>query len=151
MRAQNPLIRTLNSSIPFARHLGIEILHAEDGIGEASLTVADHHFNNAGIVHASVYSSLAEATSEAATFSAFAEVLRQVRTVASQSTVYFLSSARSNLHAVAKVRDDCPVLRKVLAREGNVLFPVDVQIFDVERTKVFESTVDWHVSLERGR
>jgi uncharacterized protein (TIGR00369 family) len=59
-------VRTLFSQAAFLRHVGIQLTDVGPGWAETSMTVAPHHFQTEGFVHAGVQATIADHTAGAA-------------------------------------------------------------------------------------
>jgi acyl-CoA thioesterase len=54
--------------LPFVDHVGMSIEEQRDGLSRCTLSVEDHHFNSAGIVHGGVLFTLADTAMGAALY-----------------------------------------------------------------------------------
>jgi acyl-coenzyme A thioesterase PaaI-like protein len=139
----------LSKSVPFAQHTGVEIDNIEKGRAIAYLPFRPEGLNNVGKQHVSALFALGEAASGAAMAGALASILLDVRSVAAQATIKFLSTVKGPVRAEAVVDCDVDKLVSSVKTEGKSQFPVLVTLLGDNRTKVGEMTVDWQVSLRR--
>ncbi len=81
---------------------------------------------------------------------AMAPVLLNVRPVAAQATIQFLTVAKGDLRAVARTNRPGSELRAELEADGKVRFPVEVEILDAADQAVSKMVVEWYVSPKRS-
>jgi len=143
------LRRRFGKMIPLNRVLRIEIVSIGDGVAQARLPFRREVTNHLGSVHATAIFGLAEAASGAAMAGAFAPVILSIRPVAATANVSFLSIARTDLVADAKVPEPAQDLRAKLAESGRVLFDVAVDVRSTTGATVAQMTVAWHVAAKR--
>ncbi|MFV3076284.1 PaaI family thioesterase [Niveispirillum fermenti] len=136
-------------SLPFVRHCGIDLVSLGDGTAEARVTDRAEVKNHLGTPHAGVIFTLAETASGGAMAGAMAPVLMNIRPVAAQATIQYLTLARGDLRAVARTGRAGADLRAELAAEGKVRFPVEVEITDAAGQPVSKMVVEWYVSPKR--
>ena len=149
MQPFDVLREQLGATVPFAKHVGVEILEVGEGVATARIDESAETKNHIGSQHAGALFTLAEAASGAAMAGAFLPVLLQVRPVAAQSTVRFLKIAMGSISAHATIGRDASGLLEELETQGKVQFPVDVILANVDDETVAEMRVDWHVSKGR--
>mgnify|MGYP001229770442 CR=1 FL=1 len=140
----------LQSGVPFASFVGINIdfLDAETAI--ASLPAKPELTNHIATVHAGAMFTLAEAASGAAMAAALAPMLMHTRPVAAQARVRYLKPATGDLTASARASRTSTDLLSSLQSDGVVRFDVDVMISDANGANVAEVTVEWHVRTNVG-
>jgi len=146
---QDMILAHLKQAVPFAGHVGVELLSLGDGEGVAQLAEAPHRFNHVGTHHAGALFTLAEAASGAAMAGAFASVLMSVRPLAASAQIDYRKPARGLITATAK-SDTAPAeLLAALDDAGKVRFKVDVSLTNEHGEQVARMKVDWHVSGPR--
>lgn len=141
------IVRRMSAIIPFNRLIGIELKAVEDGLGRAVLPYRPDLLNHIGTVHATAIFGLAEAASGCALAGIFAQVLSDVRPVATSSNISYLRKATTQLSALAKVVEPASELRSRLESERKVRFTVEVAVTDETGSDIASVTVEWQVSL----
>lgn len=141
--------KQLGSSVPFAKHVGVEIERIESGRATARLPFRAEGLNHLGTQHAAALFTLGEAASGAAMAGTFAPILLEIRPVAAQASIRFLAVAKGPVRADAVVTGDAKELVDAVKAGGKTQFPVVVTLTGEDQSKVGEMTVDWHVSLKR--
>lgn len=139
------ILEHLRTAVPFAAHVGIDLLSVGNGEGKAQLVEASHGLNHVGTHHAGALFTLSEAASGAAMAGALAPVLMQVMPLASTARIDFRKPARGLITAVAKVDGDPQACLLALQETGKVTFKVDVTLTDEQGVVVAMTEVDWHV------
>ena len=132
-------------AIPFARHVGIELIDIGDGTATAALEQRPETSNHIKTQHAGAMFTLGEAASGGALGGALTPVLLEVRPVASGAQIRYLKIAKGRLTATAQTSQPGADLLATLMAEGKVAFGVDVEIRDESGDTVVTMTVDWHV------
>jgi uncharacterized protein (TIGR00369 family) len=146
---QEMILAHLRQGVPFAAHVGVELLSIADGEARAQLAEAPHRLNHVGTHHAGALFTLAEAASGAAMAGAFAPVLMSVRPVAAMARIDFRRPARGLITASARVGGEPQSLLATLHETGRVRFRVDVSLVNEQDDVVAITEVDWHVSSPR--
>jgi acyl-coenzyme A thioesterase PaaI-like protein len=139
----------LDKSVPFAKHAGVEVEKIEKGRATAYLPFRPEGLNHIGTQHAAALFTLGEVASGAAVAGAFAPVLLEVRPVAAEATIRFLSLAKGPVRAVASVTGDPGELMRSVKADGKATFRVNVALSSEDQRNVGEMTVDWHVSMKK--
>jgi acyl-coenzyme A thioesterase PaaI-like protein len=147
---QDMILTHLRTAVPFAAHVGVELVSIGDGEGSALLPALDHALNHVGTQHAGALFTLGEAASGIAMAGAFAPVLLSVRPVAAAAHTAYLAPARGPITAHARVDGAPGALRDTLASDGKVRFRVDVTLRDQAGVDVATMQVYWHVSRNRA-
>lgn len=141
------LLSHLRSAVPFAGHVGVELVSMGDGAGVARLGERPSGLNHVGTHHAGALFTLGEAASGVAMAGAFASMLLSVRPVAGSAAIDFRRPARGDIEAEAAIIDATPEeLRAELAAAGKVRFPIAVTLRNSSGDVVADMRVDWHVS-----
>lgn len=135
----------LDASVPFARHVGVELVSIEPGRATARLPERAECTNHIASVHAGALFTLAEAASGAAVAGALAPVLMTVRPVTAKADIAYRKIARGALDAVAQVGTPADRILAMIEADGRCQFPVTVSIRDGAGDEVACVTVDWHV------
>ena len=139
----------LSTSVPFANHVGVELLEIGDGVATARLDQRQETSNHIGSQHAGAMFTLGEAASGAAMAGGFVSVILNVRPVAAVASIRYVKVAKGTLEAEAKVAGDVAALLGELEPNGKVQFAVDVVIRDGEGDPVVEMQVEWYLSHRR--
>jgi len=135
--------------VPFARHVGVEILDVQRGTGEARVTSRPELQNHIGTLHAAALFALAESASGVCMASTLAPVVLKLYPVVAQSTIKFFKPGRGTITAHASVVGEPDTLVAELKENGTVRFFVDVYLTDEGDAGIGEMQVDWHVSLRK--
>ncbi|WP_299374677.1 DUF4442 domain-containing protein [uncultured Tateyamaria sp.] len=135
----------LGKAIPFANHVGVELLDIGDGVATAALDQRDETSNHIQTLHAGAMFTLGEAASGAALAGALAPMILQARPVAAGARISYVKIAKGRLTAHAKTSVPGADALAQLQSEGKVAFAVDIDIRDAEDDTVVTMTVDWHV------
>jgi uncharacterized protein (TIGR00369 family) len=143
------ILEHLKQAVPFANHVGIELLSMEEGKGEARLQERPHGLNHVATHHAGALFTLAEAASGAAMAGTFAPVLTTVRPVAANASIRYLRPARGTITAAAQVDGTVDDLLARLKDAGKVQFRVSVVLRNEDLKEVASMDVDWNVSTLR--
>jgi acyl-coenzyme A thioesterase PaaI-like protein len=139
----------LSKTVPFARHAGVEIEIVDKGRAIAHLPFRPEGLNHIGTQHAAALFAVGEAASGAAMAGAFARILLEIRPVAAEAAIRFLSVAKGPVRAEASVTGNADDLVSAVKADGKSVFQVAVNLTGEDGTKVGEMTVGWHVSMKR--
>lgn len=139
----------LGTTVPFAKHVGVELEKIEKGRAVAQLPFRPEGLNHIGTQHAGALFTLGEAASGAAMAGVFAPILLEIRPVAAEAAIRFLAVAKGPVRADASVSDDADALLRSVKTDGKAVFRVLVNMTAEDQTRVAEMTVDWHVSMKR--
>ncbi|MEL6619202.1 MAG: DUF4442 domain-containing protein [Pseudomonadota bacterium] len=135
----------LGQAIPFANHVGVELIEIGDGTARAGLDQRTETSNHIQTQHAGAMFTLGEAASGAALAGALAPVILEARPVASGASIQYVKIAQGRLEAHASTDTPGADLLKTLRDEGKVAFDVQVDIRDGDGDTVVTMTVGWHV------
>lgn len=140
------IIKThMAQAIPFANHVGVELIEIADGTAIAALDQRTETSNHIQTQHAGAMFTLGEAASGGALGGALAPVLLQVRPVAAAARISYVKIAKGRLTAHAHTSEPGESLLATLKSEGKVAFSVEVDIKDEAGDTVVTMSVDWHV------
>ena len=139
----------MSQAIPFATHVGIELIEIGDGTATAALDQRTETSNHIKSQHAGAMFTLGEAASGAALGGALAPVLLEVRPVASGAQISYVKIAKGRLTATAHTSAPGAELLATLKEVGKVMFSVDVDIRDEAGDTVVSMQVDWHVKAAK--
>ena len=139
----------LSKAVPFANHTGVVIEELAAGTARATLALRPEVSNHIGTMHAGAVFTLAEAASGAAMAGAFADVLLELRPVAAEATIAFLTVSQGDLVAEARIFGVPAEVRAEMDAAGKVSFSVEVTITDAVGVTVSKVMVAWHVSRKR--
>ncbi len=143
------ILEHLKQAVPFANHVGVELLSMEEGKGEARLEERPQGLNHVATHHAGALFTLAEAASGAAMAGTFASVLTTVRPVAANASIRYLRPARGTITAAARIDGSADDLLARLKDAGKVQFRVSVVLRNEDMKEVASMDVDWNVSTLR--
>ena len=135
----------LGTAIPFATHVGVELLEIGDGMATAALDQRRETSNHIETQHAGAMFTLGEAASGAALAGALAPVILQSRPVAAGAQISYVKIARGRLTASAETSQPGAELLATLKSAGKVAFDVHVDVRDAEGDTGVTMTVSWHV------
>ncbi|MHA7819134.1 MAG: DUF4442 domain-containing protein [Erythrobacter sp.] len=136
----------LATAVPFANHVGIELLEVSDGFGSARLKQSPASINHVGSQHAGVLFTLGEAASGAAMAGAFASVILGLRPLAGSASIDYRKVGKGTITATARTERSGADLQSELERARKVRFPVAVELTDDDGDLVAEMTVEWSVA-----
>lgn len=140
------MIKThMTQAIPFAAHVGVELLEIAAGTASATLDQSKETSNHIGSQHAGAMFTLGEAASGGALGGALAPVLLEVRPVAAGARISYVKIAKGRLTAYAQTSQPGAELLATLKTEGKVAFTIEVDIKDETGDTVATMSVDWHV------
>ncbi len=144
------MIKThLDAAVPFARHVGVQLLEIGDGIASAELDQREEVSNHIGSMHAGAMFTLGEAASGAALAGAFGPDILKMRPVAATANIAYKKIAKGKLTAHAKASRPGAELMAAIEEDGKVAFDIHVDVKDGEGDTVVEMTVNWYVSKSR--
>lgn len=149
MKPFKVLREQLGKTVPFANHVGVEIVEVGEGTATARIGDMAQTKNHIGSQHAGALFTLAEAASGAAMAGAFLSVREHVRPVVSQSAIRYSKIAKGSISARARVESQASELLKELETQGMVRFPVEVSLSDESGDEVAALSAEWHVSRKR--
>lgn len=139
----------LEQAVPFSAHLGLRIVEVGPGHGVVVLPDDRRLRNHTGTQHAGALFVAGEVASGVACVGTFADVIADVTPLASRATTDYHRVARGEIVAAARIEESADGLLARLRDEGEVRFPVRVELHDGARQLVAELTVDWNVK-QRG-
>lgn len=137
----------MSATIPFARHADVELVEVAPGRGVAVLGETPTSVNHIGSQHAGALFTLGETASGAALAGAFADLMLNIRPVASNASIEYRKLARGKITATAVTSDDPAELHSTLQRDKKVVFDVAVTLADEAGVTVGSMTVRWQVRL----
>jgi len=141
--------KQLGTTVPFASHVGVGLETIDKGRAVARLPFRPEGLNHIGTQHAGALFTLGEAASGAAMAGIFAPILLEIRPVAAEAAIRFLSVAKGPVRAEASASDDPDALLRAVKTDGKTQFRISVGMTGDDQAKVAEMTVDWHVSMKR--
>ncbi|MGV6800324.1 MAG: PaaI family thioesterase [bacterium] len=136
---------TLQTIVPFARTIGVDITEVGDGSAAAQLEFAPERANHIGTMHAGAVYTLGEAASGAACAGVFAEQLMTLRPVAAEATIKYIKVSKGSMTATAHTDRPAEELRADLSRNGKTRFNVQVSLRDETGADTAEMMVAWAV------
>lgn len=137
----------MTQAVPFAGHLGLEIVSVAEGEATVRLPERAELTNHVGSQHAGALFTVAETASGAAFVGAFAERLGEVTPLASKAEIAYEKIAKGAIEATAKLGVPAAEALATLDAEGKVEFPCEIELSDGSGTRVATATVYWHVRL----
>ena len=111
----------------------MELRRLEKGSAIAYLPFRPEGLNHIGTQHAAALFTVGEAASGAAMAGAVAGILLEVRPVAVEAVIRFLSVAKGPVQAVASVGGDPDELVRLVKTDGKVIFRVNVALTGEDR------------------
>lgn len=131
--------------VPFANHVGVEIVELGPGHAVTRLPEDDKLHNHVASQHAGALFTAGEAASGGAFLGAFAERLGEITPLAETGEIAYRKIARGPITATARLGGEPEALHRELDAEGRVRFPVEVELTDESGEVVVEMTVRWYV------
>lgn len=135
----------LARTVPFATHVGVEIVELANGEATARLPQTATSVNHIASQHAGALFTLGEAASGAAMAGAFATRLATIRPVAGSAEIRYTRVARGTITATGTIDQDVDALTAKLDAEGKIAFDVRVAMTDEAGEDVADMTVAWHL------
>ncbi|MEM6649367.1 MAG: YiiD C-terminal domain-containing protein [Pseudomonadota bacterium] len=135
----------LTKTVPFAAHVGVELLTIDEGRATAQLAQREETSNHIATQHAGAMFTLGEAASGAALAGALMDRLMNIRPVAAKADINYVAIAKGTLTATAETSRPVPEIKAQLDEEGKVQFDVHVILRDQNDQEVAVMTVSWHV------
>lgn len=135
----------MEKSIPFAAHVGVELVEIASGSAVAELEQRKETSNHINSQHAGAMFTLGEAASGAALAGALTPVILQVRPVAAGAEISYVRIAKGRLRASAEIGIAPQDLISEIRTEGKAVFDVRVDIKDASGETVANMVVHWHV------
>jgi acyl-coenzyme A thioesterase PaaI-like protein len=136
----------LSSTVPFAKHLGLELTDVGHGTATAKLPDEKTNSNHLGAQHAGALFTAGDTASGAAVAGVFGQRILSLRTVVKDAQIQYLKLARGPILANATVNGDAKAIAKGVDTDGKALFEVGVSLVDENGDVVAQMTVNWHVS-----
>lgn len=141
--------RALLASLPFNRHLGIEVLEVADGRGATRLPDRPEHGNHIGTQHAGALFTVAEAASGAAVLGAFADHMAELTPLARTADIAYLKIAKGPITATATLVESKADVLAAFRSAGKADCSVKVTLTDEAGVKVSEVNVRWALRQNR--
>lgn len=138
-------------AVPFAKHVGVELLEVGDGFATARLVQRPDLSNHIGTMHAGALFTLAETASGAAMTGAFIELIGDLRPVAAEASIAYLKLVKGRVGCTATTSEPAETLRRRLREERKVVLDVVVDLFNDEDQPVAKMKVSWNVRLASPR
>lgn len=135
----------LAKTVPFATHVGVEIVEVAQGRATAQLAQTPTTENHIASQHAGALFTLGEAASGAAMAGAFATRLATIRPVAGAASIRYTRVAKGTITATAAIDQGVDALTAQLDAEGKIAFDVGVTLTDAAGEEVAGMTVGWHL------
>jgi uncharacterized protein (TIGR00369 family) len=139
----------MTQAVPFAGHLGLEIIDVSAGEAVVRLPERPELANHVGSQHAGALFTAAETASGAAFVGAFAERLGEVTPLARSAEISYEKIAKGVIEASARLGVPAAEALATLDAEGKVEFPCEVELADSSGTRVATATVHWHVRMNQ--
>lgn len=139
----------MTQAVPFAAHLGLEVVEVAEGEATVVLPERPELTNHVGSQHAGALFSAAETASGAAFVGAFAERMGDVTPLARSAEIDYRRIAKGPIEAKGRLGVPKAEALATLDREGKVEFACEVTLSDGAGTEVARATVHWHVRLKQ--
>lgn len=137
--------RSILAALPFNRHLGLEVVAAEEGAGVVRLPERPELLNHIGTQHAGALFTAGEAASGAAVLGAFADLLSTAVPLARNAHIDYRKPARGPITATASLGEPKGAVLERFHRDGKTNFDVVVNLADGAGVTVAEMRVTWHL------
>jgi acyl-coenzyme A thioesterase PaaI-like protein len=135
----------LGRTVPFATLTGVELLSIAPAGATARLVQRPEVSNHVATIHAGALFTLAEAASGAAMAGTFADQLQSIRPVVSDARIAYARPARGAIIAAATVAEPADHLFARFAKEGRVVFDIQVALTDEAGSEVATFSATWHL------
>lgn len=139
----------LAKTVPFAAHVGVEIVEVANGEATARLPQTPTSVNHIASQHAGALFTLGETASGAAMAGAFATRLATIRPVAGSAEIHYTRVAKGTITATGAIDQDVDMLTAKLDAESKIAFDVHVTMTDETGDEVANMTVAWHLKKLR--
>jgi uncharacterized protein (TIGR00369 family) len=139
----------MTQAVPFAGHLGLEIISVAEGEATVRLPERAELTNHVGSQHAGALFTVAETASGAAFVGAFAERLGEVTPLARSAEISYEKIAKGPIEARARLGMPKEEALATLDADGKVVFPCEIELVDGSGLRVATATVHWHVRLSK--
>jgi uncharacterized protein (TIGR00369 family) len=139
----------MTQAVPFAGHLGLEIMSVAEGEATVRLPERPELTNHVGSQHAGALFTVAETASGAAFVGAFAERMGEVTPLARSAEISYEKIAKGPIEARATLGMPAVDALATLDAEGKVEFPCEIELTDASGLRVATATVHWHVRLNK--
>jgi acyl-coenzyme A thioesterase PaaI-like protein len=139
----------MTQAVPFAGHLGLEIVVVTSGEATVRLPERPELTNHVGSQHAGALFTAAETASGAAFVGAFAERLGEVTPLARSAEISYEKIAKGPIEARARLGVPAADALATLDAEGKVVFPCEIELADATGQRVAIATVQWHVRVNK--
>lgn len=137
--------KQMNSTVPFIRHVGVEIEEISVGAARARLQDEPHLKNHLGTAHAAAVYMLCETASGVAMAGAFVSVFLNIRPAVRDASIRYLKSGRGRLVADARIQGDPQELLTELGRTGNIDFAITVEASGEDGFVIATATYNWNI------
>jgi acyl-coenzyme A thioesterase PaaI-like protein len=135
----------VNAAVPFAGHVGLEIIELGPGACTVRLPDRPELRNHVGSQHAGSLFTAGETASGGAFVGAFAAEMGELRPLVRDARISYAKVANGEITARAVFGEDVDALRERLAAAGSIDFTVAVELVDGEGERVAEMAVAWNV------
>jgi acyl-coenzyme A thioesterase PaaI-like protein len=138
------------ASLPFNRHLGIDIVEVGPGTGHGRLPEADELKNHVGTQHAGALFTVGEATSGAAIAGLVAASGGALVPLAKSARIDYLKPASGPIDAKATLRGDAAALLAAAPTADRLEAEVEVALADARGVGVALVVVEWVLRRPRA-
>jgi uncharacterized protein (TIGR00369 family) len=142
------IAKGMTQAVPFAGHLGLEIVEISEGEATVRLPDRPELLNHVGSQHAGSLFTAAETASGAAFVGAFAARMADITPLARSAEIAYEKIAKGEITARAKLGIAAEKALAALDADGKVEFPCEVELSDSEGNVVAAADVRWHVRLK---
>ena len=147
----DPVIARLNSGVPFARFVGVEVQALSADGAEAGLPERPELLNHVASQHAGALFTVAEAASGAAMVGALGDLASQATPLVRSATIRYLRIARGAVQARASLAEPAGDVRARFAEHGKADFSVAVTLTDTDNVEVANFTAEWSLRAPARR
>jgi uncharacterized protein (TIGR00369 family) len=142
------IAKGMTQAVPFAGHLGLEIVEISEGEATVRLPDRPELLNHVGSQHAGSLFTAAETASGAAFVGAFAARMADITPLARSAEIAYEKIAKGEITARAKLGIPADKALATLDTDGKVEFPCEVELSDSDGNLVAAANVRWHVRLK---
>ena len=133
-------------TVPFAKHVGIELTELGEGTATATLAQRPETTNHMRSLHAGALFTLAETAAGGAVAGAFAPFMMGMKAFPKGLSIDLARPARGKCSATARIVGDVATLAETLRSERRVAFKTEVEVVGDQDTVATLSS-EWEVRL----
>lgn len=138
---------SMTHTVPFARHVGVELTSLADGVASARLESTPDKLNHMGTFHAGALFTLAETAAGGAVAGCLAPFLLKLKAFPTAMDINFFAPCSTVAMAKSTVVGTMVDIRAALKAEQRVSFGVEVELTDDSKARVASISSTWVANL----